>query len=125
MVEALFENRNLRLQFAGAEPVERSFSQAGQDLFVLSMLDGKRNGVFLDLGCSEPILINNTYLLESAFGWNGLSIDIDSSVFSLFAFRESATLVADCRQLDWDAVIETLGTPSIDYLSLDLEPPAV
>ena len=33
-------------------------------------------------------------------------------------------LVADCTKLNWEAVIETLGTNRVDYLSLDLEPPA-
>ena len=88
------------------------------------MLDGKRDGVFLDLGCNEPIQINNTYLLESSFGWTGLSVDIEPSFFYLYVFRRSETLIADCTKLDWDKVVELLGT-SIDYLSLDLEPPAV
>jgi hypothetical protein len=120
-----FEKEQLRLPFAGDELVERSFSQAGQDLFVLSLLDGKRDGVFLDLGCNQPILINNTYLLESVFGWTGLAIDIDPGFFDLFVFRKCQTLTADCTKLDWDRVTEMLGTTSIDYLSLDLEPPEV
>ncbi|HEX6126701.1 MAG TPA: hypothetical protein VFZ23_15120, partial [Pyrinomonadaceae bacterium] len=113
----------LKLSFAGHGHVERTFSQAGQDLFVLSVLDGKRDGVFLDLGCNQPILLNNTYLLESGFGWNGVSIDIDESYFDLFVFRNCKTLAADATSLDWDSVIGMLGTTSIDYLSLDLEPP--
>lgn len=120
-----FENRTLKLKFAGADLVERNFSQAGQDLFVLSLLDGKRNGVFLDLGCNQPILINNTYLLENRFGWTGLSVDIEEQYFDMYAFRSSKTLAADCTKLNWDRVIESLGTTSIDYLSLDLEPPDV
>ncbi|MFM9903033.1 MAG: hypothetical protein ACKVQJ_00510 [Pyrinomonadaceae bacterium] len=103
--------------------MKQNFSQAGQDLFVLSALDGKRDGVFLDLGCNQPILINNTYLLESGFGWKGLSIDIDEEFFELFVFRKTKTLAADCTRLDWDAVLDLLETSSIDYLSLDLEPP--
>ena len=119
----LFDNKTLRLDFDGSLSIQRNFSQAGQDLFVLSALDGKRNGVFLDLGCNEPIQINNTYLLESGFGWTGLSIDIDERFFDLFVFRESKTLVADCTKLDWGHVSDLLGTTVIDYLSLDLEPP--
>jgi hypothetical protein len=116
---------DLKLGFAGADLVERNFSQAGQDMFVLSLLDGKRDGVFLDLGCNHPILINNTYLPESEFGWDGLSVDIDETYFPLFAFRKSPTMAADATRLDWDKVTELLGTVSIDYLSLDLDPPAV
>jgi hypothetical protein len=121
----IFDNKKLRLDFTGAGSIERNFSQAGQDLFVLSVLDGKRDGVFLDLGCNQPIVINNTFLLESGFGWKGLSIDIDERFFELFVFRHTETLAADCTKLDWDLVIETLGTTKVDYLSLDLEPPDV
>ena len=117
------ENRQFRLPFRGGKNFKRSFSQAGQDVFVLSMLDGKRDGVFLDLGCNQPILLNNTYLLESEYGWRGLSVDIDERYFDRFVFRQTATLAADCRRLDWQAVIEMLETASVDYLSLDLEPP--
>jgi hypothetical protein len=124
-VTTIFDNKKLRLDFPGADSIERNFSQAGQDLFVLSMLEGKRDGVFLDLGCNQPILINNTYLLESGFGWNGLSVDIDERYFKLFVFRHTKTLAADCTTLDWDMVIENLGTTKVDYLSLDLEPPEV
>lgn len=118
-------DKTFRLPFKGGDNLERNFSQAGQDLFVVSMLDGMRNGVFLDLGCNQPILINNTYLLEREFGWNGLSVDIDERHFEMFVFRKSQTLAADCTKLDWDGVIDRLGTTTIDYLSLDLEPPLV
>jgi hypothetical protein len=117
------DRSRLKLPFVGDEDVERTYSQAGQDLYVASALDGKRDGVFLDLGCHHPIVINNTFLLESVFDWHGLSIDIDPGFFDLFVFRKCETLVADCTRLDWDRVIELLGTTSVDYLSLDLEPP--
>lgn len=119
----LFDNDNLRLKFRWSESLSRNFSQAGQDLFVLSMLDGKRDGLFLDLGCNEPININNTYLLESSYNWKGLSVDIEEGFFKLFVFRKTKTLCADCTNIEWETVIEALGTNRIDYLSLDLEPP--
>ena len=124
-MNAPFDNRRLKSGFPGAELIERNFSQAGQDLFVLSLLNGKRDGVFLDLGCNHPIVINNTFLLESGFGWKGLSVDIEKDLLELFVFRKSKTLAADCTKLDWDSVLERLGTSPIDYLSLDLEPPDI
>ena len=120
-----FDNQNLRLKFDGSAKLVRNYSQAGQDLFVLSVLDGKRDGVFLDLGCHQPIAINNTFLLESEFGWNGLSFDIDESCVPLWVFRRTKMRLADCTKLNWDEVIESLGTRKIDYLSIDLEPPSV
>lgn len=120
-----FDNQDLRLKFDGSDKLIRNYSQAGQDLFVLSILDGKRSGVFLDLGCHQPIMINNTYLLESEFGWTGLSFDIDEACAPLWVFRKTKMHLADCTKLDWDTVIGGLGTNKIDYLSVDLEPPAV
>jgi hypothetical protein len=50
-------------------------SQAGQELFVIAMTQGRRNGTWLEIGCGDPIRSNNTYLLEKRFGWTGVSID--------------------------------------------------
>ncbi len=52
-------------------------SQAGQELFVIAMTQGRRNGTWLEIGCGDPIRSNNTYLLEKRFGWTGISIDME------------------------------------------------
>jgi len=52
-------------------------SQAGQELFVIAMTQGRRNGTWLEIGCGDPIRSNNTYLLEKRFGWTGTSIDME------------------------------------------------
>ena len=44
---------------------------AGQDKFVLNINKFKKDGYFLEFGSQEPITANNTYLLESEYGWNG------------------------------------------------------
>lgn len=51
-------------------------SQAGQDLFVIAMTQGRRHGTWLELGCGDPIRSNNTYLLEKRLAWRGISIDL-------------------------------------------------
>ena len=55
----------------------QSKSQAGQDLFVIAMTQGRRGGTWLEIGCGDPIRSNNTYLLEKRFGWYGISIDME------------------------------------------------
>lgn len=52
-------------------------SQAGQDLFVIAMLQGKFNGTFLEIGAGFPIIANNTWLLESRFNFTGISMDVE------------------------------------------------
>lgn len=50
-------------------------SQWGQDRWVVELTNGKRNGYFLDIGAGHAIKDNNTWLLESQYGWNGICVD--------------------------------------------------
>lgn len=50
-------------------------SQWGQDRWVLEVTNGKRNGFFLDIGAGHAIKDNNTWLLESEYGWDGICVD--------------------------------------------------
>lgn len=54
----------------------KSYSQSGQDIWVVAMTEGLMGGFFLDIGCNHPTSINNTWLLESEFGWMGILVDI-------------------------------------------------
>jgi len=44
----------------------------GQDLFVLSELDFKTGGYFVDFGATNGVNQSNTCLLEKEFGWRGI-----------------------------------------------------
>lgn len=52
--------------------VGKSKAQLGQDLFVLSELNLKRNGFFVEFGATNGVDLSNTQLLEKEFGWNGI-----------------------------------------------------
>lgn len=97
-----------------------SYSQAGQDVFVINCLGHKKNGIFLDLGCSDPIIINNTYLLETQYDWTGLSVDIDKAMIDKYTTRKTHVWNQDATKLDFNKIIE-ICTNKIDYLSLDLD----
>lgn len=56
-----------RLQY-----LKKSKSQIRQDLFVLSHLEFKRNGFFVEFGATNGVDLSNTYLLEKEFGWFGI-----------------------------------------------------
>ena len=68
--------KNLKVDFKGSLQLKEFYSQAGQDLFVLTALDGKKNGKFIEIGAYHPTSLSNTYLLESHFGWDGIMLII-------------------------------------------------
>ena len=95
---------NFKIKFNQCDIVTKSNSQASQDIFVLSCLNGKRNGTFLDLGSNDAQLINNTYILETLFDWTGISIDIDSNHINSYSSRKTPFLNLDCTKLDFDEI---------------------
>jgi FkbM family methyltransferase len=52
--------------------IPRSKAQLRQDLFVLSELNFKNNGYFIEFGATNGIDLSNTFLLEKEFGWRGI-----------------------------------------------------
>jgi len=65
--------------------MEKSYSQASQDLFVVAMTQKKRNGTFLEIGSNDPVTHNNSYLLESNFNYRGIMVEYDSSFRNSYA----------------------------------------
>jgi len=123
-----FRPEKLKVRFEGDSDINNQYySQALQDLFVLSCLNGKTEGTFLELGCDDPYRISNTYLLESRFKWKGVSVDINKNCELMFkeSVRTCTLLIQDATALDFDSICTTLGTTHIDYLSLDLEPASI
>lgn len=98
-------------------------SQAGQDQFILSMLNKKRNGYFLEIGTHDPIYINNTYVLEKEYGWTGLMVEYDKSWESSYIQeRKSKYIIQDARKVDYKDLLKKYNFPkAMDYLQIDLE----
>jgi len=116
----------LKIKFDGSQDIEENYSQAYQDLFVLSATDGKRNGKYLEIGAGDPHFGNNTYLLEKKYGWQGLSIEINSNLVSKFQSNRSNKIIqGDATKLNYRAILDELNIGAdFDYLQLDCEPPA-
>lgn len=60
------------------------FSQLGEDLSILHLLDHRRNGRYVDVGCHHPFRYSNTALLHRDFGWTGINIDADERAIEAF-----------------------------------------
>lgn len=54
-------------------------SQAGQDIFVVNVLNNKRDGYFIEIGSHDYKYHNNSFVLEKQLGWKGIMIDIDKN----------------------------------------------
>jgi hypothetical protein len=102
-----------------------SVSQASQDLFVYKILGKNPNGTFMDLGCQDPIRINNTWALEKFCGWKGVCIDIQDYSQKFREDRSATFLQLDLLQDDWfDKFTSNCPfdwTQPIDYLSFDID----
>lgn len=59
-----------------------SYSQTGEDL-ILSFYLSKKEGVYVDVGCHDPIILNNTYLFYEN-GWTGVNIDANPKCIEKF-----------------------------------------
>lgn len=104
--------------------------QIGQDRFVIEQLKNKRNGTFLDIGCAGPMRLSNTYVLEKFFDWSGIGIDILHTNEGTLTWEtdrpRTKHVVADALEVDYLSLLQENKMPqTIDYLSLDLEPPSI
>lgn len=110
-------------KFPGCETIHNTYSQAWQDLFVLTMLNGKNSGTFLEIGAGAPVSEgNNTFLLEK-FNYSGISIDIDSARHQEWAAERpnSKFIVGNALELDYTEVLDKFPN-QIDYLQIDIDP---
>jgi arginyl-tRNA synthetase len=98
-----------------------SYSQAKQDVFVSHVLKNLKNGFFIDIGCGDPIGINNSYFLESELEWDGICIDISDQDYSN---RKAKFYNKSALDIDYKEFFKENNVPKvIDYLSLDIDCP--
>jgi hypothetical protein len=97
----------------------QSRAQAGQDLFVIAMLQGSHHGKWLEFGAGHPTRNSNTYLLEKRFGFSGISVDrVDLSLASETPYEEYwQSLYQAVRQPTWpeSAMFHQLDPDQQDY----------
>ena len=98
--------------------------QAGQDSFVLHSLNEKRNGWYVEIGSNDPVIHNNTYLLESEYDWQGVGFEWDQGLVDIYnSVRKNKCIAADATQFDYLKYFQDNNFPKqIDYLELDLGP---
>lgn len=54
---------------------EVKHSYHDEELFILEFFQGRKNGVFVDVGAFDYKKYSNTYRLENEFDWGGIAVD--------------------------------------------------
>ncbi len=119
------ENHNkLRYKFKNSDKIEHNFAQVFQDMFVLSALNGKENGTYLEIGSAGPFHGNNTVLLEKLFNWNGVGIEYDEKFITDYRNnRRNEVIHKNALDIDYTELLSRIAVNDcVDYLQLDCEP---
>lgn len=105
-------------------------SQLLQEVYALSVLEGKKGGYFIEAGASDGIDCSNTYLLEKSFGWSGLLVEPSDTSFRRLASNRSSTITNAALWSESDLKLQFTETNSpglstitslkdMDFLSRD------
>lgn len=117
----------LRFKFKDSEKIEKNYSQVLQDMFILSILQGKKNGRYLEIGSADPFHGNNTALLEKNYDWHGIGIEYkEKFIKDYVSKRKNPVLHANALEVDYEEILSKLAVNgTVDYLQLDCEPAKV
>ena len=104
LAEALFRCKHIELLKAVDHKVvsecltylDASRSQIRQDLFVLSELNFKKGGFFVEFGATNGITFSNTWLLENQFAWNGILAEPAKKWHADLKRNRSCHISTDC-----------------------------
>ncbi|MCU9837549.1 FkbM family methyltransferase [Ruegeria sp. WL0004] len=83
-----------------------SRSQLRQDLFALTQCGFKTGGFFVEFGATDGIELNNTYLMETHFGWTGILAEPARGWHDALKANRKCTIETRCV---WHTTGETLA----------------
>ena len=94
-----------------------------QSDFILSILNNKQNGIYLEVGSGHYKDMNNTYILEKEYGWSGLGIEINSDLSLKYNLnRNNKCINSDALTIDYRKYLLDLSlSKRIDYLQIDID----
>ncbi len=71
-------------------------SEFGQERIALELLNGRRDGTFVDIGATDGVTRNNTYTLETEFGWRGVCIEPVLTSFNILRGNRTCAALHAC-----------------------------
>lgn len=101
-----------------------SNSREHQDLVILSILNKKRQGTYVEVGANHYMQDSNTYLLEKSFDWRGVSFEMNKHLCDEFnKNRTNPCVSGDATRVDYEKIFQQYSLPvHIDFLQLDIDP---
>jgi FkbM family methyltransferase len=91
-----------------------SYSQNYQDIFVLFQTKSKENGYFVEFGATDGKTINNTFILEKMFGWQGILAEPNPYWHKNLQKNRSCHISKKCVYSETNQKIEFLNSESPD-----------
>jgi hypothetical protein len=93
-----------------------------QEEFIINILNGKREGYYVEQGAFHSSNGSNTYLLEKDYGWNGVSFEINKDFREEFIQNRSNPCMGDALDFNYISYFEENNFPKqIDYLQVDID----
>lgn len=100
-----------------------NYSQTGEDAMIRSLLDETRPGVYVDVGCHDPIESSNTLSLY-LHGWRGVAIDANPELIERFRTtrRRDRAVCAAISDEEGERVFHEFEDPLVSTLSREVLP---
>jgi hypothetical protein len=80
------------------------FSQHGQDVAVMKILNFQKDGFFVDLASNDAVWASNTFVMEQKFGWKGICIEPNPMYWYRLSFRKCHAVASFVGAKDFDEV---------------------
>jgi hypothetical protein len=97
-------------------------TMTNQEDFVIKLLNGKKNGYYVEQGAFHHSNGNNTYLLETDYEWTGVSFEIRKDWQDKFNENRKNPCFGDALNFNYISYFEENNFPKqIDYLQVDID----
>jgi hypothetical protein len=95
---------------------------SSQEKFVIEIFNGKKNGVYVELGAFDSKLGSNTFHLESDYDWSGVSFEVSEDRKLEFQTNRKNPCFGDALEFNYISYFEDNNFPKqIDYLQVDID----
>ena len=94
-----------------------------QDQWVIMMTKGKQKGVFLEIGSTDGVHLNNTFCLEKTFSWSGICVEPNPDFYKKLCLNRTAITLPYAFYKESAQIVEFVNYGSFgtiaDFASID------